>query len=245
MFNYFSMDNHSTYKSYSDEELLEFLKMSKGVDDLEWDKTSAELHRRFHKYVFFICWKYLGKTQSTKDLAKDLYLEVFHKIFKSIDNFSKDKLNHAARKPVHGWIGVVATNVVKDFLESKDKKELITDLSDSTNPMVASLSDETDCFITSDEHKALKNAFRLLLERGKATGRNQDKEKVERDLDLIRHYYLLKPIEENTRAPKGVYDLLAQQFDTTPQYVKKLIQRIQKTLFPMAREEFAKLTAIK
>jgi DNA-directed RNA polymerase specialized sigma24 family protein len=245
MINYFSMDNHLTYKSYSDEELLEFLKMSKGVDELEWDRTSAELHRRFHEYVFYVCWKYLGKTQSTKDLAKDLCVEVFHRILKSIDTFSKDKLNHAAKKPVHSWIGVIATNMVKDFLESKGRKEVTTDFSDPANPLVVYLADEPDCFITSDERRALGNAFKALLEKGEATGKAKDKEKIERDLDLIRHYYLLKPIEENARAQKGVYDLLAQQFDTTPQYIKKLIQSIQKTLFPLAKEEFAKLKAIK
>jgi DNA-directed RNA polymerase specialized sigma24 family protein len=236
-----------TLKELSDEELMVFLQLAKEEesDKAQWEASFAEFHRRFHGYIYYTCWSYIGKTPSNVELAKDLCTEVFHKILKSIDNFSKDKLNHAARKPVHGWIGVVATNVVKDFLESKVKKEVTTDFSDPANPLVANLSDEPNCFITSDEHKALNNAFRFLLEKGKSTGRIQDKEKVERDLDLIRHYYLLKPIEENTRASKGVYDLLAQQFDTTPQYVKKLIQSIQKTLFPLAKEEFAKLKALK
>jgi RNA polymerase sigma factor (sigma-70 family) len=211
----------SIFETYSDEDLAEFMKMAI-LESSESDYAEAfvVLFKRYKDYLLWISCQFAKKMKLPDSMAEDIHSEFFTKFCWG----PKSKILYfniptsKSKKPFLSWmikiLQRVALDMAKKYHEHKSHEILWSE--EKWNEFC--LHDEELSStepISTPERTVFEEVFHALKDR---------------DRDIIREYYVRKPILNSQRSPKGVYDEIGEIVNTSRESVKQVIKRFNQAV---------------
>lgn len=211
----------SIFKTYSDEDLAEFMKMAL-LESSESDYAEAftALYKRYNAYILWLSRGFATKMKLPASMAEDIHSEFFTKFCwgpkSKIHYFNI--LNSKSKKPFLSWmikiLQRVALDMARRYQEQKSHEILWPE--EKWNELC--IPDE-ELSLTEPLHTDERKGFEEVLCGLK-----------DRDKNIIREYYIRKPILKSQRSSKGIYEEIGKAVDTSGENVKKIITRFNQAV---------------
>lgn len=202
-------------KTYSDEDLAEFMKMAiSESSESEYAEAFILFFQRHKQFVRLRCEKFAKKMGLPASMADDMFSDFFSKFCwgpqSSILRFDPSK--GSSRTPFLSWALKVLQRVALDMRRCRQSPETLLPQEEWDEIYLPDEEAPSSEPPSTPERKAIEDALNNLSER---------------DRSIVLEYAGRKPVNLSQRNAKGVYDEIGAMFATSGENVKMIYKRFR------------------